>query len=62
MQDSDSTPAFDRRRGPRRVGTSLDVEVDRRAGDRRQNTPGIEALLRAVLSAGPYEEEDLLTI
>jgi len=60
VPDSDLAPAYDRRRGPRRV-TPLDVEIDRRAGDRR-NTPGIEALLRAVLSAGPYEEEDLLTI
>jgi hypothetical protein len=49
-------PAFDRRRGPRRVGEAGEVEVERRGPDRRKRKPGIAGLFGAIFGYGPSED------
>jgi hypothetical protein len=66
MPDQDATsseergfPAFDRRRGPRRVGEDGEVAVERRGPDRRKRKPGIAGLFGAIFGHGPKEDLDL---
>ena len=49
-------PAFDRRRGPRRVGEAGEVEVERRGPDRRKRKPGIAGLFGAIFGSGSQED------
>jgi hypothetical protein len=50
--DSESGPAHDRRRGPRRVGSEgIVVDFDRRRSDRRVRRPGLAALFGAIFGA-----------
>ena len=49
-------PAFDRRRGPRRVGEAGEVEVERRGPDRRKRKPGIAGLFGAIFGYGSNED------
>jgi len=62
MPDQDASspeerfPAFDRRRGPRRVGEPGDVAVERRGPDRRKRKPGIAGLFGAIFGYGSNED------
>ena len=62
MPDQDASspeerfPAFDRRRGPRRVGEAGEVEVERRGPDRRKRKPGIAGLFGAIFGYGANED------
>jgi hypothetical protein len=54
----DTTPAFDRRRGPRRADEPLDVPLERRQSDRRKRKPGLAALFGAIFGRAKDEPAD----